>query len=209
MHDAASRSASLTGPWTVASEVKAEGKKNNNKKKKPPSPGTGVVVGSERGSAHARREEREEHILMQRCCSGFGRTQPRSGRQHRALPRSTGSGGSGAPLCPGSCTTGGAARGKRVSSLSFFQPPLEEGGRGFLGSFFPARPKFSSGTRGREKRPHPAGSHAGPGKERARGGLGRFSPCDGSAGATQALPELERSRGWSWEETGGLRRCHL
>lgn len=76
MHDAASRSASLTGPWTVASEVKAE-------RKKIPSPGTGVVVGSERGSAHARREEREEHILMQRCCSGFGHTHPHSGR-HQA-----------------------------------------------------------------------------------------------------------------------------
>lgn len=72
MHDAASRSASLTGPWTVAREVKAE--------EKIPSPGTGVVVGSEQGSAHARREEREEHILMQRCCSGFGHTHPHSGR---------------------------------------------------------------------------------------------------------------------------------
>lgn len=85
-----------------------------------------MVVGSERGSAHARREEREEHILMQRCCSGFGRTQPRSGRQHRALPRSTGSGGSGAPLCPGSCTTGGAARGKSVSILSSSRPRRKE-----------------------------------------------------------------------------------
>lgn len=74
--------AALTGPCTVASEVKAEGKK------KIPSPGIGVVVGSERGSAHARREEREEHILMQRCCSGSGHTHPHSGRhQPGSAPR--------------------------------------------------------------------------------------------------------------------------
>lgn len=74
-----------TGPRPVASEVTAE-------ENEPPSPGTGAGVGSERGSAHARREGREEHILMQRCCSGSGRTHPRSGSTSRALPPSAAAG---------------------------------------------------------------------------------------------------------------------
>lgn len=51
MYDAASRSPSLTGPWTVVNEVKAESKKQ--KKKNPSLQGPRVVVESQRARERA------------------------------------------------------------------------------------------------------------------------------------------------------------
>jgi len=192
MHDAASRSASPTGPWTVASEVKAE--------EKIPSPGTGVAVGSERGSAHARREEREEHILMQRCCSGFGHTHPHSGKHQPSAASQLSLRHRRGPAGP---RLTHPPRDK-VSAFSLLPPSQrEERGSGFQGTIPPPEPTLR--REGTCQMPLASG---GSGEARAGGWFGRFSAGDGFAGDAGSACAGEEP-GVELGGRRGPRLCHL
>lgn len=142
---------------------------------------------------------------MQRCCSGFGHTHPHLGRHQPSAASQPRPSTGGAPQTLGFCTRIHPIQGKRL-----LPPSSIQGGKkaapGF-GAPFPitANSQVRSALLRLGETCRIPLSSGGDGEAGAGGCFGHFLALQ----AMQVLPAPERSRGWSWEERGGLRLCHL